>query len=227
MDNKRIVYIVRFMAFLVALSMTYHIFFRPGDTIYVQSYDREYSFILAEYHTERLIENIDIDSNESLFHIKDETGFINDYVLAHPSFIRSYQYQRNVGDEVYTVYYFIEDGYGFSLSKNSNNLYSLNPSTIQLYNGEVEVVSQFIPASFINIDEHYNFEDMKTNEFTSFEDYVDFYQQLAYSCSEIDEENKIIHLRSYNSENHEVDSNHQIVLEFDEEGFIFTIKELK
>lgn len=227
MDNKRIIYIVRFMAFLIALSMTYYVFFRPGETIYVQSYDREHSFVLAEYHTERLIEDIDIHSNQSLFLIKDEDDFINEYVLTHPSYIRSYQYQRNAGDEEYTVYYFIEDGYGFYLSKDLNSLYSLSPSVIQIYNEEVDVLSQFIPATFVNINEHYNFEDMNTEEFTSFEDYVDFYQQLSCICSDIDEENRLIRLRSYNYDDHEVDSSYQIVLEFDDEGFVATIEEIQ
>lgn len=227
MINKKIVYVIRFMMVLIITFMVYHLYFRPGDTIYVQSYDREYDFVLTEYPTERLIENIDAHFNETIFFIKDEDSFIKKHVLTHPSYVKSYQYHRNAGDEEYTIYYFVEDGYGFYLKKDLNNLYSLNPSIIQIHNEEVEVISQFIPASYVIINQHYNFEDMKTKEFISFDDYVEFYRELSLICYTIDVENKTIYLRSYNCDNQEVDNDYWIVLTFDDEGFIATIMEIE
>jgi len=226
MNKKHRSFIIKIMAILVIGLMTYHVHFRAGNTIYIQSYDREYNFVLAEYPTERFIENIDTHFNESIFHVRDDEEFINEYVLTHPSYVKSYHYKRNNNEE-YTIYYFVEEGYGFYLNQDQEGLYSLNPSTIQIFNEDIDVISQFIPTAYMEIDNHYTFESMSTIDFMSFEDYVEFYQQLSCICSEIDEENKIIKLRSYNYDDHLVESNYQIVLSFDDLGFIATIEEIQ
>jgi len=227
MDKKYISHIVKFMVVLAFIFMTYHVHFRSGDMIHIQSYDREHNFVLAEYPTERYIENIDLHFNESLFHIRDDEKFINEYVLTHPSYVQSYQYRSNANGMEYTIYYFIEDGYGFYLIKDAEDLYSLNPSAIQIFNDEIDVISQFIPVIYMEIDTHYAYEDMNIVEFMSFNDYVDFYQQLSCICSDIDEEQMEIRLRSYNYNEQEVESTHQIVLYFDDEGFIATIEDIE
>ena len=227
MGKKYIPRTAKCMVVLAFVLMTYHVHFRSGDTIHIQSYDREHNFVLAEYPTEQFIEIIDTHFNESLFRIRDDEEFLNEYVLTHPSYVQSYQYRSNANDEEYTIHYFIEDGYGFYLTKDVEDLYSLNPSTIQLFNDEVDVISQFIPVAYLEIDTYYVYEEMNMVEFMSFNDYVDFYQQLSCICSDIDEEQMEIRLRSYNYDDHEVESTHQIVLHFYDEGLIATIEEIK
>jgi hypothetical protein len=215
-----LVFVVVSIAFLA-----YFLLLGKEVEIYIQSFDREVKFTLGEYNVKSITSNINRYEDYTDISVTDTDEFINDVILTNDSYVG----QINIDKETYstTVYYFIENGYSYYVDENED-FFALRTCNLQLPGPQetADLSFQFIPAFFANFDTYYTYEDMSSPNFTSFNDYKEFYQDLQSDKVIIDDVDSKITIIPYASKSQEYVQGYRVVIQFDDNGFIINWEEL-
>ena len=194
------------------------------NTIYVESFDRSETFVLTEYNTRTKKEYIDEHFNLYFFTVRNPEEFISNVVLNHDSYVKTYvEYNPNT-DFSSNIYLFIEEGYPYVLSQDITGQFALKSAdmNIDIYDEQISLQVPFIDYYHIFDEDDYfqiDWNEVWISEFSSFEDYVDFYELLDSSFIQIDETEKTICIKANIYEDNILTDGFYIKLIFNNDGF--------
>jgi len=224
-------YIIPAIVILGVISslLLYFAIFNNKNLIFVESYNRETTFELAEVRTLSLIEYIDNYSNEVSFTVKETQQFIEDYVLIHDYYAGSYEQIYDDGNSTNTFYVFIKDGFPYVLKLLPSGIFILEPQ-YAIFDTHSEYF--FIPFPYTNIllnpDVLVNWVDNKIEGFDSYEDYKEYYSQLGNDFMIINDEEQTIQIRAIYYEGEKISlltDGFPLKLVFNNDGFIIEYNE--
>lgn len=208
---------------IVIITLTIILFTRK-NTIYVESFDRSEIFVLVEYNTRTKTIYIDEHFNQYSFTVSNSEEFISDVVLTHVSYVGTFvEYNPNI--DIYSnIYLFVENGYPYVLSQVRTGEFTLRSADmyIDIDDEQISLQVPFID-SYQSFDEDDYFQidwnEVWISDFSSFEDYVDFYELLDSSFIQIDEIEKTISMKANIYEDNILTDGFYIKFIFNDNGF--------
>ena len=195
------------------------------DTIYLESFDRSEIFVLAEYNTKTKRIDIDKHFNEYRFTVREPEKFINDIILTHISYVRTYvEYNPNI-DANSNIYLFVENGYPYVLSQDFTGQFALRSAemNINIHAAQITLQVPFVDYYHIFDEDDYfqiDWDEVWIEDFSSFEDYVEFYELLDSSFIQINIIEKTIYIRANIYEDNVLTDGYYVRLIFNDNGFI-------